>query len=160
MEKNKNKRWLPLLTATGFGSGFFPIAPGTVGTAVAIPLVFLASQMLFPYVYIGTTIIIFLIGVWSCNYAEEYFGKKDPGHANIDEILGYFVTMFLVPINIKTLILGFFVFRFFDITKIPPVKQVEKVPGGMGIMLDDFLAGLYSLACMHILVHFGGKYLL
>ena len=107
---NFNDR-IAIILATGFGSGYSPIAPGTAGTAVAIPIIYAASIKYYPWLYMMIFTLIFFIGVSVSNFGELYFKKKDPGHVNIDEIAGYFVTMFLVPINIKTLGLGFFFLR-------------------------------------------------
>ncbi len=146
------KTRLGLFLGTGFMSGYFPIAPGTVGTAVAIPLVYASSLILYPWVYVAAGLFFFFIGVWASDIGEKHFGKKDPGQINIDEIAGYYVTMLYVPLTPATLIIGFFVFRAADIIKPPPVRSFEKIRGGWGIMLDDVFAGLYSLILMQLIV--------
>jgi phosphatidylglycerophosphatase A len=142
-----------LTLATGFGTGYFPIAPGTWGTALAAPLVYLAGLLFYPYLYIVVTILIFFVGVWASFIGERHFEDKDPGKVNIDEIAGFFVAMFLVPINWKSILLGFLVFRIMDIAKPPPVRAIEKLDGGWGIMLDDIVAGLYSLIMIQLIIN-------
>jgi len=134
--------------ATGLGTGYSPFAPGTVGTLLAMPLVYLFDFFSLPWLYISATVMIFFTGVYASTIAEKYFGRKDPGHVNIDEIAGYLAFMFFLPFNWKTVILGFFIFRLMDIIKIPPAKFFEKFSGGWGIMLDDLIAAGYTLLIM------------
>jgi len=152
-EKNRISERIGLALATGLGSGYFPIAPGTVGTALAVPLVYVAGLRFYPYLYIAAGIIIFFVGVWASFIGERHFKDKDPGKVNIDEIAGFFVAMLYVPVNWKTALLGFFIFRIMDIVKPPPVRSVERLNGGWGIMLDDIVAGIYSLATIHLIVN-------
>ncbi|WP_457552054.1 phosphatidylglycerophosphatase A family protein [Desulfobacula sp.] len=140
-----------LFIATGFYSGKSPFAPGTFGTLAAIPfaLVFLIIPPWFYGIYITGLI---LIAIYFSDQAEKILGEKDPGCIVIDEIAGYVVTMSIVPVNIYTLIIGFFIFRFFDIVKLGPVKYFERnFSGGAGVVLDDIMAGVLSAAVLKIL---------
>jgi len=137
--------------ATGCYSGKIPFAPGTFGTIAAIPfvLVFLIIPSSFYGVYIAGLI---LAAIYFSDQAEKILGEKDPGCIVIDEIAGFVVTMSLVSVNIYTLAAGFFIFRFFDIVKLGPVKYFENnFPGGAGVVLDDIMAGVLSAIVLKIL---------
>tara|TARA_Y100000817_G_C16664096_1_gene458526 strand:+ start:73 stop:549 length:477 start_codon:yes stop_codon:yes gene_type:complete len=139
------------LLAFGFGSGLTPKAPGTAGTMLAIPfhLIFIN----FPVWLHGTIIVLaFFLGIWICGKTSEYFGVHDHEGIVWDEFVGYWITMFLVPFNWLWIILGFIVFRTLDILKPWPIKLIDtKVPGGLGIMLDDFIAGIMGATFLHAL---------
>ncbi|MDT8395824.1 MAG: phosphatidylglycerophosphatase A [bacterium] len=139
------------MVATGLGTGYSPVAPGTVGTLAAIPLYLaLAPAGVIPYLAILAGVV--LIGVYAADHMEKALRIKDPGLVVIDEIAGYLVTMFLSPPDILHVAAGFFLFRFFDIFKPPPVRQAERFfPGGLGIMADDLLAGVYAWAGLRIM---------
>jgi len=147
-KKTDIKTKLCVLYAIGLGTGYSPFAPGTVGTLLAVPLVFLFDSFLYPWLYISATVIIFFTGVYASTIAEKHFGRKDPGNVNIDEIAGYLAFMFFLPFNWITVIVGFFIFRLMDIVKIQPTKFFEKFSGGWGIMLDDLIAAGYTLLIM------------
>lgn len=123
--------------------GYLPIAPGTWGSAAAAIIVYLwrpSSAHL-----IAAALVTYIIGIYAAGVAERVTGKKDCGHIIIDEVAGYFVTVVFVPQTFWYLAAAFFVFRFFDIVKPPPVRQVERaLQGGLGVMTDDILAGMYS----------------
>jgi len=133
-----------MFIATGFFSGRIPFAPGTFGTIAAIPfaLVFLIIPSSFYGIYITGLI---LAAIYFADQAEKILDKKDPGCIVIDEIAGYVVTLSMVPVNIYTLVAGFFIFRFFDIVKCEPVRYFENnFSGGAGVVLDDIMAGIFS----------------
>ena len=138
--------------AFGFGSGFSPKAPGTVATLVAIPfhLVFVN----FPPWLHGTIIsLAFILGIWICGKTADYLGVHDHEGIVWDELVGYWVTMFLLPANWFWIILGFIVFRILDILKPWPIKLIDsKIPGGAGIMLDDLAAGIMGAAFLNALL--------
>ncbi len=145
------KQKLILFFATGFYSGKIPFAPGTFGTIAALPfaLVFLLIPTSFYGLYIVTLI---LLSIYLADKTEKIVDQKDPGCIVIDEIAGYVVTMSVVPIQINTLIAGFFIFRFFDIFKFGPVKYFENnFPGGAGVVLDDIMAGVFSAVVLKLL---------
>lgn len=137
--------------AFGFGAGKIPWAPGTFGTLVAIPVYLLLVSMP-PAVYAAIVLGLFILGVWLCQATERDLGVHD--HAGIvwDEIVGYLITMFMAPDGWPWIMTGFFLFRLFDIWKPFPIRQIERrVRGGLGNMLDDALAGLYSLAVLQVI---------
>ena len=139
------------LIATGAGSGYSPIASGTAGTVVAIPLFLLMAQLdVLPYLVILGAVV--WVGILAADHMEKVLRIKDPGVVVIDEIAGYLVTMFLAPPTVFHIVAGFFLFRFFDILKPPPVRQSEKFfPGGVGIMADDLLAGVYAWISLRLM---------
>lgn len=138
------------LVACGLGSGAAPYAPGTFGTAAAIPL-FLVLQPLLLWQYVGITLALFIFGVWVCDVTARDFGVHDHSGIVWDEVVGYLITMTAVPAQWQWLLLGFLVFRFFDVLKPWPIRWLDRrVGGGFGIMIDDVLAGLFSLACMQL----------
>ena len=127
--------------AFGFGAGLVPWAPGTVGTLVAIPF-YLLLQGLPPGAYILVLVGLFLIGLWACDKTARELGGGDPGAIVWDEILGYLVTMALAPPGWIWILLGLVLFRFFDILKPWPIGPLDRrVTGGLGILLDDLIAG-------------------
>jgi phosphatidylglycerophosphatase A len=133
-----------LFLATGFGVGFSPIAPGTLGTLVAIPIYYFLSEIPSP-LYEITLIGFFFLSVWISENAERLFGKEDDQRIVIDEVIGFLITMLWVPKTIRLIIIGFFAFRFFDILKPFPIRRLEKrFKGGFGVVLDDVAAGIYA----------------
>ncbi len=141
-----------LILATGFGVGYSPIAPGTLGTLVAIPIYYFLSNISSP-IYEITLIGFFFFSVWISENAEKFFGQKDDQRIVIDEIMGFLVTMLWVPKTAILIIIGFFLFRFFDILKPFPTRRLEKkMKGGYGVVLDDVLAGVYANIILQIIL--------
>lgn len=135
---------LAIIVSTGVYTGYSPLVPGTVGTLVGIPI-FLLLSFFNPLIYGLATLIIFSMGVWSSGKAEAIFERKDAPPIVIDEIVGFLIAMFFVPKKGVNIILGFFLFRFFDIVKPYPANVMNKrVKGGWGIVLDDVFAGIYT----------------
>ncbi|MDD5578729.1 MAG: phosphatidylglycerophosphatase A [Methylobacter sp.] len=133
-----------LFLAFGFGSGLAKKAPGTCGTLAAIPVYWLFAQTHI-VIYSLLTIAVTISGVRICGWAAEKLGEHDYGGIVWDEIAGYLITMWWVPFTWKTIVLGFLLFRVFDILKPWPIKWVDQyVGGGLGIMLDDVLAGIFA----------------
>lgn len=148
-----------LFLASSFYLGKFPIAPGTVGTLGAIPFFYLYWDKGL-LVQFSITMSVILVGIWASHTVSQKFEDKDPSFVTVDEIAGYMITMFGInpqdyQINqlITYFILGFIIFRIVDILKPPPIKLVEKYPMGVGIVLDDVLAGVYSWAVLHLLIY-------
>ncbi len=140
-----------LLIATGFGVGYSPIAPGTLGTLLAIPIYYFLSGISSP-LYEITLVGFFFLSVWISENAERFFGKKDDQRIVIDEIIGFLVTMLWVPKTIRFIIIGFILFRFFDILKPFPIRRLEKgLKGGYGVVLDDVVAGVYANIILHLI---------
>jgi phosphatidylglycerophosphatase A len=138
--------------SSGFGSGFSPIAPGTAGSIVACFVLYFLN-LLFPsedslmttYLIIHFTIIIVftVIGIIAVNNLEKEWGEDSPKFV-IDEFVGMWLSVLFLPFNWKTLIIGFVAFRFFDILKPFGIRSLEKLRGGLGVMMDDVLAGIYA----------------
>ncbi len=140
--------------AFGFGLGTLPIAPGTWGTLAGIPFVYLFSQVHW-VLYLLLTVLLFVLGVWVSDRVSKDIGVHDHQGIVWDEVVGYILTMFLVKLTLLSIVLGFVLFRIFDILKPPPVNYCdEHIKGGLGIMLDDIGAAIYAWACLHIILFF------
>ena len=147
------------LVATFFGVGLFHPGPGSWGSAATILLWWLTSRFINPS-WQATSATLFavvavLVGIPAATLVARAARLKDPQFVVIDEVAGQLVTLIAVPVSWKSLLLGFILFRGFDILKPPPVRQLERLPGGLGIVVDDVGAGLYALAIMQIALHFG-----
>ena len=137
--------------AFGFGSGLSPKAPGTAGTLAALPLVYFALALPF-WAYVLLTLVIIIAGVWICDNSSKRLGVHDHPGIVWDEIAGLFITLLAAPAGLIWLAVGFVLFRFFDILKPWPIGWLDRqVGGGLGIMLDDVLAGIYALICLQLL---------
>lgn len=146
---------LPRVLAMGFGAGAVPVAPGTFGTLVAIPIYIVLSG-LPPGFYLLIVLGLFVAGVGICNAAQRQFGTYDDARIVWDEFVGYLLAMFLAPPGWAWVAAGFVLFRLFDIWKPFPIRSIERaVPGGLGTMLDDAVAALYTLLVLQALVYFG-----
>ena len=140
--------------AFGFGSGLAPFAPGTFGTLAAIPLYLLMQGLSLP-IYLVITAIVCVVGVWICGKSSEKLGVHDHSGIVWDEFAGYFVTMIAAPAGWLWILIGFALFRLFDIWKPWPISVLDKqVHGGLGIMVDDILAGVFALVCLQALAYF------
>ncbi|SRR5579883_281893 len=137
--------------AFGFGAGAIPIAPGTFGTLMGIPF-YLALRTFPPLVYFILLIFIILGSIWICNKVSKEIHVEDHQGMCLDEIVGFLVTMFALPFATKWIIIGFILFRLFDILKPPPIRFLdEKLKGGVGMILDDVVAGIFSCIILHLL---------
>ena len=152
---NSNKAILanPIhLLAFGFGAGLSPKAPGTMGTVVAV-FIYLVLPNMPPIIYAGLILLSFVFGIWICGKTAEDLGVHDHGGIVWDEFVGYWITMFMAPSGLFWVLLGFVLFRLLDIFKPWPIKWADKeLAGGLGIMLDDVLAGIMAALCMQALV--------
>ena len=143
-----------MIIATGFYSGYLPKAPGTWGSLVGLFLFFMLHTLSLP-VYLAVVAGLFLVGSFAAGEAEKIMDHKDPGLVVIDEIVGMLITMIAVPATPLTMALGFILFRIFDIAKPFPIGFIDqRFHGGLGIMLDDVMAGIYSLVVLQVLVRF------
>jgi phosphatidylglycerophosphatase A len=143
-----------LFLATGFGVGYSPVAPGTLGTLIAILIYYFLSEIPSP-LYEITLIGFFFLSVWVSENAERLFGKKDDQRIVIDEIIGFLITMLWVPKTIRFVMIGFFLFRVFDILKPFPIRRLEKrFKGGFGVVLDDVAAGVYVNVVLQIISYY------
>ncbi|MDH3981130.1 MAG: phosphatidylglycerophosphatase A [Gammaproteobacteria bacterium] len=140
--------------ALGFGSGMAPVAPGTAGTVVAIPI-YLLMQPLALMPYLAVVLLLFLGGIALCAHTANRLGVHDHPGIVWDEIVGYLVTMTFAPAGWQWVAAGFVLFRLFDIVKPWPIRWCDrKVHGGFGIMLDDLIAGVFAAAVLQGLIHF------
>jgi len=140
--------------ALGFGSGLAPKAPGTFGTLAALPLYFLMMHLSLP-VFIALTLVITIVGFWICDIAAKDMQVHDHGAIVWDEVAGMLITMIAAPVGLLPLVVGFALFRFFDIIKPWPIKLLDRhVKGGFGIMIDDVLAGVFAAICLQAIHYF------
>ncbi len=140
--------------AFGFGSGLAPVAPGTFGTLVGIPFFFFMASLPM-WGYLSLILAFFLFGVWVCDRSSKMLGVHDHGGIVWDEIVGYLVTMIAAPAGWEWVIVGFILFRIFDIFKPWPIAYLDRhVSGGFGIMVDDILAGVYAMLILQLLSYF------
>jgi phosphatidylglycerophosphatase A len=140
--------------AFGFGSGLAPKAPGTFGTLAAVPIYWLIQDLAWP-IYGTWLIVTFALGVYWCDRSSKQLGVHDHGGIVWDEFVGYWITMFLAPKSWLWMLVGFVLFRFFDIIKPWPIGWLDrKVDGGFGIMIDDVLAGVYAFIVLQACVYF------
>ncbi|NVM20918.1 MAG: phosphatidylglycerophosphatase A [Desulfobacterales bacterium] len=143
-----------VLLATGCYAGCVPVAPGTCGTLVAIPLSYLLS-MLGPAEAMLLIVAFAGFSVWISGRAEKIFNKKDSRLIVIDEIAGFLVTMYFIPWSAKTVVIGFLLFRLMDIAKPFPIRRLESgLPGGWGVVADDLAAGVYANVVLRVVMKF------
>jgi len=131
------------LIATFFGVGFSPIAPGTASSAITAIIIwfFIPTQSIY---YIVAIIILIPISAYFCGVGKKFWGKTDDGKIVLDEFIGMAIAFIWIPKNIYIFVIGFFLFRFFDIFKIFPAGRAEKIKGGWGVLLDDVIVGIYT----------------
>lgn len=161
MKTSEGKRaplWATLV-ATFFGIGHLRPGPGTWASATTVVLWWLLAHKITPSWQPWTPALLalaaVLAGIPAATRVARASGRKDPQFVVIDEVAGQLVTLIAAPVTWQSLLLGFILFRAFDIVKPPPVRQLERLPEGMGIVVDDVGAGLYGLAVMQIVLHFG-----
>ncbi|MDR0782004.1 MAG: phosphatidylglycerophosphatase A [Pseudomonadales bacterium] len=142
--------------AFGFGSGLAPRAPGTFGTLAAVPCYLVLHHYLpLPY-YLVMLVLAFGVGTWLCGRTAQAMGVHDPGGIVWDEFVGFWLTMVLAPPGWLWVVLGFVLFRFFDVLKPFPINWLDRrIKGGLGIMLDDVVAGLFAWLCLQLLARSG-----
>ena len=162
MEKTSDRPPAPLwstIVATFFGIGYMKPGPGTWGSAAGLLIWTALTSQLSGSARTITIIIlaavVMLVGIPAATQVARAFAKKDPQFVVIDEVAGQLITLISAPLTWKTFLAGFILFRAFDIVKPPPVRQLEKLPEGTGVVLDDVAAGLYALGVMQLLLHWG-----
>ncbi len=133
---------IALALATSLGVGYAPFAPGTFGSAAGL-LVWALLPPSAP-LHLGVTAIVFALGVWAAAVTERHYRTTDPGVVVIDEVLGMLVTLLFNPVTWGGAILGFLLFRLFDVLKPYPANRLERLHGGLGVMADDAMAGVYA----------------
>ena len=149
--KNKRITIFEIALGTGLFTGYLPIAPATWGSGLALVFFWLIPKI----VWLQSIIIIFLFtyGVYLSGKLEKIWGE-DARRIVIDETCGMFISLFLLPWGWKTAIAGFFIFRILDIVKPFPIRRSQNIPAGLGIMIDDVIAGLYTNILLRVLIHF------
>ena len=147
------------LVATFFGIGTLGPGPGTWASAAALLIWAGISRAIGPRwqvgVLAGLATLVIVIGIPAASRVAAAAGKKDPGFIVIDEVAGQWITILFAPLTWKTGLVGFILFRVFDIVKPPPIRSLERLPAGTGIVADDVAAGLYGLLVMQLILHFG-----
>jgi phosphatidylglycerophosphatase A len=158
LERYSAPLWATLV-ATFFGIGRLRPGPGSWGSAATILLWWLGSSWIASGWQSLTAILLALatvmVGIPAATRVSHASGLKDPQFVVIDEVAGQLITMIAVPVSWKSVLLGFILFRGFDMVKPPPVRQLERLPDGFGIVIDDVAAGLYALAIMQVVLHTG-----
>jgi phosphatidylglycerophosphatase A len=146
-------RRLAVWIATTGGLGYAPVAPGTFGSAAGIAIYWLTRDW-STVAQLGIIAIVTIVGTWAATEAATHFGREDPGYVVIDEVAGQLVTLAFTGAGLTATIAAFFVFRVFDIIKPYPANRLERLHGGVGIMADDLMAGVYGCVVVHALMRF------
>lgn len=141
---------LLVLIGTSLYTGHIPFGPGTFASVLAIPLVILLAKNSITYLLV--TIVVILAGIFAADYLSKIWKKKDDQRITIDEFAGILLTFFLIKTNWYILLIGFILFRFFDIVKPLLIRKAERVSGGIGVMLDDIISGIYANLCLRLLL--------
>jgi phosphatidylglycerophosphatase A len=147
---------LAVFLATAGYTGYFPIAPGTVGSAVGLALYVPISRLQSPVFELSVIVVLFAAGVWAGTTAERYFGGIDPGPIVLDEVVGMFITLAFIPVGWTGALAGFFLFRLFDVIKPFPAARLEKLHGGLGVMADDAMAAIYANLALRAAIAISG----
>jgi phosphatidylglycerophosphatase A len=135
-------RLVALALATSLGVGYVPFAPGTFGSAAGLLFWYLLPHS--TTVQLIAIVAVFVAGSWAGGIAERHFGGTDPAPVVIDEVMGMWITLFMIPVGWQGALIGFLVFRAFDVFKPYPANRLEALPGGVGVMADDGMAAIYS----------------
>ncbi len=143
---------IAMAIATAGYVGYFPIAPGTAGSLAGLVVFAFVRGVGAPAFELAMIAVVLALGIWSASIAESVLKLKDPGPVVIDEVLGMLITLALLPLSVIGVLAGFVLFRFFDVIKPFPAGRLEALHGGMGIMLDDAVAGLYAYASLRVLL--------
>jgi len=141
---------LAKIVSTFFGAGYFPVAPGTFASLAAVLLYRFVLAGLNGLVFAGVIVAVYFLGVAAAGAFSRLLGEPDPGRIVIDEVVGQWIALFLIPADTLSLVLAFFFFRFFDILKPFGIRDTERLPGGWGIMTDDVVAGLFALLLVRL----------
>ena len=139
------------LVAFGFGVGLVPVAPGTWGTLLALPIYWLVSPRLAPVEFLLMLVVLFALGVWACEMTGRAIGVSDHGGMVWDETVAFLLVLFFVPATLPWQAAAFLLFRLFDILKPPPIRYYDqKLKNGFGVMLDDLIAASYTLLVLAV----------
>jgi phosphatidylglycerophosphatase A len=141
--------------------GYFPVAPGTIGSVAGLVVyALLRLSGARPFVDLGLVLLLFAAGVWSGTHAERHFGTTDPGPGVIDEVVGMVITLWLQPVSGPVALAGFIIFRILDVVKPWPASRLERLHGGLGMMADDAMAAVYANLALRALVWIAPAWLL
>ena len=141
-----------VFVATVAYCGYFPIAPGTVGSAAGLVVYALVWWAQSPLLETGLILGLFALGIWAGTTAERYFGGIDPGPIVIDEVVGMLITLAFIPVGWSAALAGFVLFRIFDVIKPYPAGRFERLHGGLGVMSDDAMAAVYANLSLRVLM--------
>ncbi len=144
-------RFAVFLATAGY-CGYFPVAPGTVGSAAGLIVYLLVWWTASPVVEVGLIVALFAAGVWAGSIAERYFGGIDPGPIVLDEVVGMLITLAFIPVGLSGALAGFVLFRIFDVLKPFPARRLESLHGGLGVMADDAMAAVYANLALRALL--------
>ena len=144
---------LAVFIATVGYCGYFPIAPGTVGSAAGLVFYLLVWWTQSPLVEVAMIAGLFAAGVWAGTTSERYFGGIDPGPIVLDEVVGMLITLAFIPVGITGALIGFLLFRLFDVIKPYPAGRLEALHGGLGVMADDAMAAIYANIVLRIVLY-------
>ena len=141
---------LAVFIATVGYCGYSPVAPGTVGSAFGLVFYLLVWWTQSPVVEVALIALLFAAGVWAGTTSERYFGGIDPGPIVLDEVVGMLITLAFIPVGLSGALIGFLLFRLFDVTKPFPARRLENLHGGLGVMADDAMAAIYANIALRI----------
>jgi phosphatidylglycerophosphatase A len=150
---------LAVFVATVAYCGYFPAAPGTVGSAAGLLFYLAVWSSGSAIVELSLIAALFAAGVWAGTIAEQYFGGIDPGPIVLDEVVGMLITLAFIPVGVPGAIAGFLLFRAFDIIKPFPARRLERLHGGLGVMADDAMAAVYANVALRLTIWAGPEWL-
>jgi phosphatidylglycerophosphatase A len=148
-------RAVALALATSLGVGYVPYAPGTFGSAAGLLFWWFLPDSFA--IQLAAIVVVFAVGTWSGNVAEQHFGASDPPPVVIDEVMGMWITLLLNPVGWQGAVIGFLMFRLFDVIKPYPANRLERLPGGLGVMADDGMAAVYANIALRAVILISGR---
>ena len=141
---------------SGFYTGYSPFISGTVGSLAAL-IIYLIPGFEKLFIIIPAIITFMIYGIYLGNKFEAEYGK-DPSQCTVDEVVGMWISLVALPKTVGIIIIAFFLWRILDIIKPPPARNLERLKGGLGIMIDDVISGIYTLIIMHLVVYLFGSF--
>ena len=144
---------LAVFVATVGYCGYFPVAPGTVGSAAGLLFYLAVWWAQSPLFEVALILALFAAGIWAGTTSERYFGGIDPGPIVLDEVVGMLITLAFIPVGITGALIGFVLFRIFDVIKPFPAGRLERLHGGLGVMADDAMAAIYANIALRLVLY-------
>ncbi len=144
------KIFLAKVFGTSFGTGYIPFASGSFGSLLAILIYWYVPHFSDPLILASMIVLFLILGIWASTTLEEFYGH-DPSEVTIDEVVGQWIALFMLPKTLAAISIAFISFRVFDILKIEPINKLQKLPKGFGVMMDDVMAGIYANLCCHLI---------